>query len=58
MIFSTFQDTYVEMGGVRSLMTLLHSTDARVMQEASRALYLICQSDENRHSVVEDHGWV
>ena len=37
-------------------MTLLHSNDARVMQEASRAVYLICQSDENRHSVVEDHG--
>lgn len=52
----SIQDTYVEMGGVRSLMTLLHSNDARVMQEASRALYLICQSDENRHAVVEDHG--
>ena len=46
----------MEMGGVRNLAALLHSADARVMQEASRALYTICQSDENRHAVVEDHG--
>lgn len=52
----SIQDTYVEMGGVRNLTALLHSGNARTMQEASRALYTICQSDENRHAVVEDHG--
>lgn len=44
------------MGGVRNLTALLHSPSARVMQEAARALYTICQSDENRHVMVEDHG--
>ena len=51
-----FQDNYVEVGGLRNLTALLHSGNARVMQEAARALYTICQSDENRHAMVEDHG--
>ncbi|XP_052213965.1 uncharacterized protein LOC127832502 [Dreissena polymorpha] len=52
----SIQDNYVEVGGVRNLTALLHSPSARVMQEATRALYTICQSDENRHAMVEDHG--
>ncbi|WAR13742.1 VAC8-like protein [Mya arenaria] len=52
----SIQDNYVEVGGVRNLTALLHSPGPRVMQEASRALYTICQSDENRHAMVEDHG--
>ena len=51
-----FQDTYVDMGGVRKLSALLHSPNSRVMQEAANVLYTICQSDENRHAMVEDHG--
>ncbi|KAL4221840.1 hypothetical protein ACF0H5_020094 [Mactra antiquata] len=52
----SIQDNYVEMGGVRNLTALLHSSNSRVMQEAARALYAICQSDENRHAMAEDHG--
>lgn len=50
------QDNFVEVGGVRNLTSLLHSQSPRVMQESARALYTICQSDENRHAVAEDHG--
>ncbi|XP_045163424.1 uncharacterized protein LOC123527809 [Mercenaria mercenaria] len=52
----SIQDNFVEVGGVRNLTSLLHSNSPRVMQESARALYTICQSDENRHAVAEDHG--
>lgn len=52
----SIQDNFVEVGGVRNLTSLLHSHSPRVMQESARALYTICQSDENRHAVAEDHG--
>ncbi|KAK3599107.1 hypothetical protein CHS0354_016366 [Potamilus streckersoni] len=52
----SIQDNFVEMGGVRNFTALLHSSNSRIVQEAASALYIICQNDDNRHSVVADHG--
>ncbi|XP_071960866.1 uncharacterized protein [Antedon mediterranea] len=51
------QDQFVEMGGVSTLSTLLHSTNKRIIQEAVTAIsYIVSDSEDNKHSVVADRG--
>ncbi|XP_077998357.1 uncharacterized protein LOC144451400 [Glandiceps talaboti] len=51
------QDQFVEMGGLSTLTTLLHSNDPRIVQEASTALsYIVSDSEENKAQVVSDRG--
>ncbi|KAJ8319922.1 hypothetical protein KUTeg_001509 [Tegillarca granosa] len=53
----SIQDTLVEMGGVKTLSALLHSENARIMQEAALAIYtIVSESEENKSAVVADHG--
>ncbi|CAH1775526.1 unnamed protein product, partial [Owenia fusiformis] len=51
------QDTFVEMGGVKTLTALLHSTERRLIYEAATALsYIVADSEENKQAIVADHG--
>ncbi|XP_072026048.1 uncharacterized protein [Amphiura filiformis] len=51
------QDQFVELGGVGTLTTLLHSNNERVVQEAATALsYIVSDTEENRQAVVADRG--
>ncbi|XP_070562022.1 uncharacterized protein [Ptychodera flava] len=51
------QDQFVDMGGITTLTTLLHSSDARVVQEAATALsYIVSDSEDNKAHVVSDRG--
>nr|XP_006812035.1 PREDICTED: protein ARABIDILLO 2-like [Saccoglossus kowalevskii] len=51
------QDQFVEMGGVSTLTTLLHSNDQRIVQEAATALsYIVSDSEDNKPHIVSDRG--
>ncbi|XP_066296555.1 uncharacterized protein [Branchiostoma lanceolatum] len=51
------QDKFVEMGGVRTLTAVLHAHDQRVVKEAATALsYIVSDSEENKPTIVADHG--
>ncbi|KAK7093398.1 uncharacterized protein [Littorina saxatilis] len=53
----TIQDTFVESGGVGTLMAVLHSPSPRAMQEAANAIYtIVADSEENKSAVVADRG--
>ena len=52
-----FQDTFVESGGVATLMAVLHSPSPRAMQEAAGAIYtIVADAEENKAPVVADRG--
>ena len=54
---SSIKDQFVELGGVGTLTTLLHSSNERVVQEAATALsYIVSDTEENRQAVVAEHG--
>ena len=49
----------MHMGGVKTLTALLHSPDPRLVYEASTALsYIVSDSEDNKGSVIADHGYV
>ncbi|KAL8571094.1 hypothetical protein ACOMHN_010555 [Nucella lapillus] len=51
------QDTFVESGGVGTLMAVLHSPSPRAMQEAAGAIYtIVADSEENKATVAADRG--
>ncbi|ELT98694.1 hypothetical protein CAPTEDRAFT_227098 [Capitella teleta] len=51
------QDNFIEIGGVRSLTALLHSPSARVVYQCATAIsYIVSDAEENRSSIVADHG--
>ena len=51
------QDNFVEMGGVKTLTALLHSKDQRLVYQAATAIsYIVSDSEENKNSVISDHG--
>lgn len=53
----SIQDTFVESGGVGTLMAVLHSPSPRAMQEAAGAIYtIVADSEENKVTVVADRG--
>jgi hypothetical protein len=55
--YCTFQDTFVESGGVLTLCALLHSRSSRAMQEAAGAIYtIVADSEENKQKVAADRG--
>lgn len=51
------QDTFVEMGGVRTLTALLRSKNHRIVYQVTSALsYIVSDSDDNKSVIVTDHG--
>ena len=49
----------MEIDGVSTLTSLLHSENARIMQEAALAVYtIVSESEENKEAVVAHHGLV
>ncbi|XP_076451548.1 uncharacterized protein LOC143287442 [Babylonia areolata] len=53
----SIQDTFVESGGVATLMAVLHSPSPRAMQEAAGAIYtIVADSEENKATVAADRG--
>ncbi|XP_033113877.1 uncharacterized protein LOC117114336 [Anneissia japonica] len=51
------QDQFVEMGGVSTLTTLLHSSNKRIIQEAVTAIsYIVSDSEDNKYAIVADRG--
>jgi len=48
----------VEMGGIKTLSALLHSTHHRLVHETAVALsYIVSDSEENKGAVIADHGY-
>ena len=59
IFFSCIQDSFVEMGGMKTLTALLHSSEPRTVKEAASALsYMVSESEENQHIVVQESGYV
>eukprot|EP00057_Strongylocentrotus_purpuratus_P025677 XP_011680151.1 PREDICTED: uncharacterized protein LOC589849 [Strongylocentrotus purpuratus] len=57
LIVPAIQDQFVESGGIRTLTTLLHSRNTRLVQEAITALsYIVSDSEDNKHAVISDRG--
>ncbi|XP_060066701.1 uncharacterized protein LOC132546982 [Ylistrum balloti] len=57
LTIQSIQDNFVDMNGVQTLTSLLHSENSRIMQEATVNLYtIVSESEENKSSVVADHG--
>ncbi|XP_050412205.1 uncharacterized protein LOC126827070 [Patella vulgata] len=57
LIIPSMQDTFVKMGGCRSLSAALHSSHSRAVQEAANAIYIIVsESEENKNNVIADRG--
>lgn len=51
------QDNFVEMGGVQTLTALLHSKDHRLVYQAAAALsYIVSDVEDNKDSIISDHG--
>ncbi|XP_041457956.1 uncharacterized protein LOC121410136 [Lytechinus variegatus] len=57
LVVPAIQDQFVESGGIRTLTTLLHSRNTRLVQEAITALsYIVSDSEDNKHAVISDRG--
>ncbi|XP_033764370.1 uncharacterized protein LOC117345407 [Pecten maximus] len=57
LTIQSIQDNFVDMNGVQTLTSLLHSENSRIMQEAAVSLYtIVSESEENKSAVVADHG--
>ncbi|XP_069105718.1 uncharacterized protein [Argopecten irradians] len=57
LTIQSIQDNFVDMNGVQTLTSLLHSENSRIMQEAADSLYtIVSESEENKSAVVADHG--
>ncbi|KAI0237039.1 hypothetical protein LSAT2_012485 [Lamellibrachia satsuma] len=57
MTIPAIQDTFVEMGGVRTLTALLRSKNHRIVYQVTSALsYIVSDSDDNKNVIVTDHG--
>lgn len=57
MTIPAIQDTFVEMGGVRTLTALLRSKNHRIVYQVTSALsYIVSDSDDNKSFIVTGHG--
>ncbi|KAK2161746.1 hypothetical protein LSH36_110g02022 [Paralvinella palmiformis] len=51
------QENFIEMGGLRNLMALLHSSDDRLVYHIAMVIsYVVTDSEDNKHDVITDHG--